>query len=102
MACAGLKDSKIESESLFSSVSHARRAIEMGLAIVNLCERTLLKNGESLKVKIGINSGPVTAGVVGYHKPQFSLVGDTVNTASRMASLCPAPNNIQISNETFL
>ena len=101
MACAGLKDSENEQDQNFTHVSHARRTVEMGISILNLCESIYLKNGDTLKVKIGINSGPVTAGVVGYHKPQFSLVGDTVNTASRMASLCPAPNNIQISTDTF-
>lgn len=101
MACAGLKDTENDLEPFLSSVSHARRTVEMGISIINMCQNTYLKNGEILKVKIGINTGPVTAGVVGYHKPQFSLVGDTVNTASRMASLCPEANKIQISKETY-
>ncbi|OMJ90724.1 hypothetical protein SteCoe_6900 [Stentor coeruleus] len=101
MACAGLKDTEYDIDTYFSSVSHARRTVEMGISIINMCENTYLKNGETLKVKIGINTGAVTAGVVGYHKPQFSLVGDTVNTASRMASLCPEPNKIQISKDTY-
>ncbi|MBK8156696.1 MAG: hypothetical protein IPK55_12210 [Streptococcus sp.] len=41
-------------------------------------ERTI-KNGDELRVKIGIHTGPVISGVVGLHKPQFSLIGDTVN-----------------------
>ena len=100
MACAGLKDTESDIDPGLSAVSHARRAVEMGIAIINLCENTYLKNNQTLKVKIGINTGMVTAGVVGFHKPQFSLVGDTVNTASRMASLCPGPNQIQISEST--
>lgn len=37
-------------------------------------------------IKIGIHFGKVMAGVIGYHKPQFSLIGDTVNTTSRVMS----------------
>lgn len=101
MACAGLKESEAELDIYYSSVPHARRCIEMALAMLRNTEPILLKNGESLSFHIGINSGVVIAGVVGYHKPQFSLVGDTVNTTSRMASLCPRPNTIQISVSTF-
>ena len=43
-------------------------------------------NGEKMKVKIGLHYGRVIAGVLGYHKPQFSLIGDTINTTSRVMS----------------
>ncbi|CAG9334460.1 unnamed protein product [Blepharisma stoltei] len=101
MACAGLKDSEPESDPVFASVSHARRAIELGLGMLKAAEEIFINDDTQLKLKIGINSGPVTAGVVGFHKPQFSLVGDTVNTASRMASTLQDSSCIQISNETF-
>lgn len=101
MACAGLKDSDAEIDPYFSTIPHARRAIEMGLAIIRTVKNIKLRKGVTLSVKIGINSGTVTAGVIGSHKPQFSLVGDTVNTASRMASTCPSANTLQISNSTY-
>ena len=101
MACAGLKDFEAEIDPSLKEVSHPRRALEMSLAMISLAQTIRLKTGFQLQVKIGVNSGPVTAGVVGYHKPQFSLVGDTVNTASRMCSTIEHPNSVQISQETY-
>ncbi|OMJ73757.1 hypothetical protein SteCoe_27502 [Stentor coeruleus] len=102
MACAGLKDSDKDIPQHLRRQSHARRTIELGFAMVQEVNSIQLKNGSTLQVKIGINSGRVSAGVVGHHKPQFSLVGDTVNTASRMCSTLDSPNSIQISQATYL
>jgi class 3 adenylate cyclase len=56
--------------------------------------------GEPLAVRIGIDTGPVVAGVIGRRKFSYDLWGDTVNTASRMESN-GVPGCIQVTERTY-
>jgi len=73
----------------------ARMALGMHRALAEL-EPEL---GEALRVRIGIHTGPVVAGVIGTKKFVYDIWGDTVNTASRMESH-GLPGETQVSAET--
>ncbi|XP_071139404.1 atrial natriuretic peptide receptor 1-like isoform X3 [Mytilus edulis] len=67
---------------------HAREVARMSLTLLNavLSFKIRHRPNEQIKLRIGIHSGSVCAGVVGLKMPRYCLFGDTVNTASRMES----------------
>ena len=79
---------------------HAPAMAEMALDMQARIGELSQLLGVDLALRIGIDSGPVTAGVIGRHKFTYDLWGDTVNTASRMESHGVA-GRIQVSEATF-
>ncbi|MDJ0724290.1 MAG: adenylate/guanylate cyclase domain-containing protein [Prochloraceae cyanobacterium] len=79
-----------------SAEAIAEMALDMQLTIANFN----VDRHKDLKIRIGINTGPVVAGVIGTKKFIYDLWGDTVNTASRMESH-GIPNKIQVTETTY-
>jgi guanylate cyclase len=79
---------------------HARALVLMALDMLEAMHSSDDVGHLGLELRIGINSGPVVAGVIGRKRFLYDLWGDAVNTASRMESQ-GAPGRIQITRATY-
>ncbi|XP_073763900.1 adenylate cyclase type 2 [Danio rerio] len=101
MAAAGLTQPAKAEERQVSDVSYnqVRCMLDFAIALMSKLENINMHSFNNFKLRIGINHGPVIAGVIGAHKPQYDIWGNTVNVASRMDST-GVLDKIQVTEET--
>jgi len=83
---------------------HASRAIKTALEMLERLEEfnSERKEGPHLQIRIGINSGKAVAGEIGsINKKEYTVLGDTVNTASRLESSVATPMTVVIGENTY-
>jgi adenylate cyclase len=83
---------------------HAERAIRAGLEMQErLAEwNAERKEGPTFRIRIGINSGKAVAGEIGsVNKKEYTVLGDTVNTASRLETSVAKPGSVVVGENTY-
>ena len=103
----GLEKIKIMGESYMIAAGvpvprpdHAEAIAEAALALQEEIVRHDAPNEETFSLRIGINTGPVVAGVIGQTKFSYDVWGETVNTAWHMETY-GAPGHIQVNETTY-
>ncbi len=88
----------------FPTKDHHIKIVKAGFEIAQIMEeakQNAVGGIMNIDVRIGINTGPVVAGVVGTRKFAYDIWGDAVNVASRMESMSE-PGRINVSENTYL
>ncbi|NXP27876.1 ADCY7 cyclase, partial [Scytalopus superciliaris] len=101
MAAAGLSVTPGQENNQDRERQHAHIGImvEYGIALMSKLDGINRHSFNNFRLRIGINHGPVIAGVIGARKPQYDIWGNTVNVASRMESTGEL-GKIQVTEET--
>ena len=79
---------------------HAIAVLEMAIEMLTVTQNFQQPDGKPFQLRIGINTGPVIAGVIGRQKFSYDLWGDAVNIASRMESH-GLVGHIQVTPSTY-
>lgn len=82
-------------DSLLIRWEHLARLVEFALELKKALQSINEQSFNHFVLKMGINHGPITAGVIGARKPHYDIWGNTVNVASRMESTGKAGKRIQ-------
>jgi adenylate cyclase len=90
MAAAGLPEPRSD---------HAEAVAELALGMLEALDRLNETSEIPFRVRIGMHTGPVVAGVIGMHKFIYDVWGDTVNVASRLEAYS-LPGRIHVSEQT--
>ncbi|XP_069080763.1 adenylate cyclase type 5 isoform X2 [Pleurodeles waltl] len=92
MAASGLNDSTYDK----AGKSHIKALADYAMRLMDQMKYINEHSFNNFQMKIGLNIGPVVAGVIGARKPQYDIWGNTVNVASRMDST-GVPERIQVT-----
>ncbi|XP_064409401.1 adenylate cyclase type 2b [Latimeria chalumnae] len=103
MAATGLSATTGQEHSLEPDrqYMHIGTLVEFAFALIGKLDVINKHSFNDFKLRIGVNHGPVIAGVIGAQKPQYDIWGNTVNVASRMDST-GILGKIQVTEETNL
>ncbi|XP_060132099.1 adenylate cyclase type 5 isoform X5 [Zootoca vivipara] len=96
MAASGLNDSTYDKV----GKSHIKALADFAMRLMDQMKYINEHSFNNFQMKIGLNIGPVVAGVIGARKPQYDIWGNTVNVASRMDST-GVPDRIQVTTDMY-
>ncbi|XP_059216957.1 adenylate cyclase type 2 isoform X2 [Stomoxys calcitrans] len=106
MCASGLRPGKEEGAKMRNFADEKRTEehnvvilVEFAIALMSILDSINRESFQRFRLRIGLNHGPVIAGVIGAQKPQYDIWSNTVNVASRMDS-CGVMGRLQTTENT--